>query len=280
MRPFVPLRNERQDTLFEVRLAVEIDDAQALSLQNAKPLLHLVHPGAMHRRVMPDKTRVQTQPFLHLLARMHSQVIQDHMHHPNALWYLSIQLLQEGNELCLALPIGQVTIDLARTGIEGGKQIERARTLVFMLDPHRTLRHGPKRRRKTGPGLQVGVLVQAKYPLILCRWTRIQITNGTHACGEGGVAHDLGGEPHLVTPGLETVALQSQAYGFPADGLYDLVPDQLPSDLLAVPDREGTSARIGAFTGQFDDVLLDLRGKKRACVPVLVGLAVLLNAAE
>ena len=280
MRPLIPLRNERQDTLFEVRLAVEIDDAQSLSFQNTEPLLHLVHPGAMHRRVMPDKSRMQTQPFLHLFARMHPQVVQDHMHQPNACRYLSIELLQKCNELCLSLPISQVTVDLACTGIEGGKEIKGARTMILMLYPHRTIWHCGKRRCKTGPGLQISVLVDAKHPLIRRQRTGIQITDGMHTCSESGVADYLGGEPHLVTPGFETVVLKTQAHRLPADGLHDVVLDQLSSDLLTVPDRQRATTGIGAFTGELDDVLLDLRGKKRVCAPVLVDLAVPLYAAE
>src|SRR5664279_6070647 len=47
----VPFPNKRIQAFSQMFLVYEIDDAESLALQNAKPLFHLVHPRAMHGRV-------------------------------------------------------------------------------------------------------------------------------------------------------------------------------------------------------------------------------------
>ena len=122
------------------RLVGEIGDPQPLPLQDAEPLLHLVHPRAMHRRVMEHEPRVLRQPRLHLLALVHPQVVQDHMDRLDRRGDLAVQLLQERDELGLPLPLGGHPVDLAGPGVERREQVQRPAPPVLVLDPDRSVR--------------------------------------------------------------------------------------------------------------------------------------------
>jgi hypothetical protein len=52
VRMLIPFTNERSNLGLEVCFRVKIRDAPAFALQDAEPLLHLIHPGAGDRRKM------------------------------------------------------------------------------------------------------------------------------------------------------------------------------------------------------------------------------------
>ena len=56
VRVLIPFTNALSDLGLEVFFRVKIRDAQAFALENAEPLLHLVHPGAVDRRKMHHKS--------------------------------------------------------------------------------------------------------------------------------------------------------------------------------------------------------------------------------
>src|SRR3954468_11263957 len=103
MSDLVPLADESLQPLGQVLLAGEVDDPQPFPPDDAKPLFHLVHPRAMDRRMMKDEPWMLGQPRLYLLALVHPQVVQDDVNRRHRRGNLSFELLQECDELRLAL---------------------------------------------------------------------------------------------------------------------------------------------------------------------------------
>ena len=139
MSHLIPLRDERLQPLRQRRLVGEIGDPQPLPLQDAEPLLDLIHPRAMHRRVMEHEPRVLRQPRLDLLALVHPQVVQDDMDRLDRRGDLPVQLLQERDELGLPLPLGGHPVDLAGPRVERGEQVQGPAPPVLVLDADRSL---------------------------------------------------------------------------------------------------------------------------------------------
>jgi len=72
----VPLRNKSLQSFSQRLFVGKISNTQTLALENAEPLLNLIHPGAMHWGIVKNKARVLLQPCLHFFALVHSQIIQ------------------------------------------------------------------------------------------------------------------------------------------------------------------------------------------------------------
>src|SRR6516162_3055935 len=62
VRAVVPLLHKRVQAVREFFLVGEVGDAQSLALQNAEPLFDLIHPRAMHRRMMELEAEMLGQP--------------------------------------------------------------------------------------------------------------------------------------------------------------------------------------------------------------------------
>ena len=106
----IPLADERVYALGQGVLVREIDNAQPFALQNAEPLLHLIHPGAMHRRMMEVETGMLPQPGFDQLAFVHPQVVQ----HDVSLFRLprlTHQHRQKIDELRACVPRSGLPID-------------------------------------------------------------------------------------------------------------------------------------------------------------------------
>ena len=120
---FIPLLHERMKPFGQVPLVREIRDRQTLALQDTEPLLHLIHPRAMHWRMVELEAGMFYQPRLHLLARVHPQVVHHQVNLRDRFRNLAVQLIQEFDELFLPLPLRRGRINLPGSRVEGGKQI-------------------------------------------------------------------------------------------------------------------------------------------------------------
>lgn len=83
MRLSIPFGDICHKPLGQVIHGSEVADAQSLPLENAKPLLHLVHPRAMRRQEVADEAWMSCQPSLNLLASMDAGVIEHQENAPN-----------------------------------------------------------------------------------------------------------------------------------------------------------------------------------------------------
>src|SRR5947208_16297407 len=110
----IPFRDKGQQPLSQMIQVSEVADAETFALQNADPLLELIHPGTVHRQKPADKAGVRLEPGSHLLAFMHARVIKHQRDATNGRWNLPIQLGEQGDELSLPLAPFRSSIDLPR----------------------------------------------------------------------------------------------------------------------------------------------------------------------
>src|SRR2546426_2175659 len=73
MGMLIPFGDKSQQAFRKMFLVRKVGDLQSLPLQDRKPLLDLIHPGAMHRGKVEHEARMFGQPGLHLFALMHPE---------------------------------------------------------------------------------------------------------------------------------------------------------------------------------------------------------------
>ena len=76
MGHFVPFLDERHQSFCQVGFVLEVGDAESFALEDAEPLLDLVHPRAMDWRMMEREPGVFGQPGLDLFALVHANVVE------------------------------------------------------------------------------------------------------------------------------------------------------------------------------------------------------------
>src|SRR5579883_3567352 len=103
MRVLIPLLDEAQDLGLHLLQAGEAWRHQALALDDGEPLLHLVHPRAVHGREVEMEPGVPSQPGPDLFAAVRAHVIADDMDDRDRGWGLPVDLLEELDDLGLAL---------------------------------------------------------------------------------------------------------------------------------------------------------------------------------
>lgn len=201
----VPFPNELFDLRLKVGLGLEVSDAESLSLENRKPLLHLVHPGTVDRGEMEDEACMSLQPFTDLLAMVGRDVVTDEVNRFDPRGDLRIEMLEEGDELLLTLAPVALPVNVAGSGVEGRQQIQGAVSTVFVLDqvghPWLCWFRGMKART----GLEGGLLVSAEDNLVRLQLSRVEPDQFSYAGIEFGIPRVFGGQPHVVPPGLELV---------------------------------------------------------------------------
>ncbi len=157
----IPFGDKSQQAFRKMFLVRKIGDLQPLPLQDREPLLHLIHPGAMHGGKVEHKAWMFGQPGLHLFALMHPEIIEDHMNGRDGRDNLPIHMLQERDEFHLPFPLGRRGVDLARARIKTGKKVQGTLAGVLVFDPHGLARLCGQRGSFARPGLQTGFLVHA-----------------------------------------------------------------------------------------------------------------------
>src|SRR5271157_6046462 len=264
MRGFIPFGYESHQPLGQFLLAGEIHDPQSLPPGDAEPLLHLVHPRTMDRRMRKDKPRVLGQPGLHLLALVHPQVVQNDPDRLDRRGDLLVEILQKRDEFCLSLPASSLAVDLAATRIKGREQIQCSAPAVFVFDAGRLILLGCQGRRLSRPRLQAGHLVDTQNHLVGRQRPRVQVADLLNLGCEGSVTRHLGRQPHLLPPRLQAVVPQDLTHGLRRDLGHHAVTHQLPSNLSAIPLGQRAPKLIRPFAGDLHHVHRDLGGKRPA----------------
>ena len=118
MRLLIPFTNEVLTLYAQVVCRDEIDDAQALVLQDTELLFHLIYPRTMHGCEMHDKSWMLGEPSGDLLAMMRTDVVTHEMNRPDVLGNLLVHMFQKGDAFLLpfklprqfgAVPLGEDT---------------------------------------------------------------------------------------------------------------------------------------------------------------------------
>jgi len=162
MRPVaVPGSDELQDRRAERGSRAEAAVAQALTLQEAEPQLHLVHPGGMLGRVVEDEALavagVERTPPPLLTIEVNVQVIPDDMDGPGRVAHR--ELLHERHQIGRRPRRSARAHDLAPVHLKGAEQRLRAVPGVFELPPPGPARGGRAIRKAPLPGLHAGLFV-------------------------------------------------------------------------------------------------------------------------
>jgi hypothetical protein len=129
----IPFGDEGHQALGEMREIREITDVEPLALQDAEPLLDLVHPGTMGWQEMANKAGMERQPLLSLLAMMDTRIIKHKVDLSDRGGKLLIQLGEQSDKLHLSLAYKRLGRDLTCARIKGCKEMEGTTTFVFML---------------------------------------------------------------------------------------------------------------------------------------------------
>ncbi len=211
---YVPLRNKGHQAFCQAVEIGEVENAEPLALQDAEPLLRLVHPRAMGRQKEADKARMNCQPSLRTPSFVNTHVIEDEGDVRHGRRNLSIQVVEQSNELLLALPSPRTSVDLASTRIESRKQMQSICTLVLMLQANVSTRSSRKRRSQPRTRLQIGLLVHTQDEFIVGEGSSIQVNQGPHELGKTCVAGNFHREPQMVSPRFEFVRMQDAPDGF------------------------------------------------------------------
>src|SRR5918996_4338210 len=193
---------------------------------------------------------------------MRTDIVTYQMNRADGLIDFHIHRFQKGNEFPLPLTIITVPVDLARTGVKGGKEIQRPRALVLML--HAV---GPvvglswEGRGESGPRLQRGLLVHGEYYLIRPEGTGVEVNQVGDGGIEGSVPRVFGVQPQMMTPGLQLMRGQNPPHRRGRDVLHDPLGEELPRQLMTIPLGEAAAQQIRSLAGQAHNVDRDLRGK-------------------
>src|SRR5919197_2195685 len=199
----------------------------------------------MHGREVHDETRMLGEPFADFFPVMGTNIVTHKMNRPDLLVNLPIQRFEKGDKFLLPLPLTALSIDLARTGVKGRKEVERSRTLVLMLVAVRNvLRLRWLGRRVTRSRLEGGLLVHGQDQLIWAQWTGIEVDELGYGGIEGGVPRLLGIEPHMMAPGFELMRRQNPADGGCRDGRHHALRDELVRQFGTIPLGEATTQQI------------------------------------
>ena len=238
MGNIIPFGDELDDAVGEVVEVTEIDNPKSLATQNAKPLLHLIHPAAMHGGKVELETWVFLQPLANLFAVVRRDVVQNHMDRLDGGRDVAVDLFQELDELELSFaPRGSAEC-LSGASVEGREQIQGSAARVFVFDACgltglRGLRRGFSRTR-----LQAGHLIQTEHHLVRLQVARVEIADLLHTGEKVGVSRHFRGQPRVLPPRLETMARQHLPHRLDPNRGENPGLDQLPPNLRTVPLRQ------------------------------------------
>jgi hypothetical protein len=193
---------------------------------------------------------------------MRTDIVAYQMNCPDGLSNLPVQVFQEGDAFLLPFAVITLSIDPARTGIKGGKEVAGVSAFVLARIPVgqdlrlRWLGRGWSRTRRHS-----GLLIQRGTHLVIAEWPRVAIDQVGDSGIKFGSPSGLGIQPEMMAPRCQLVHGQDPADGCRREVRHEPVRDELLRQFGSVALREATAEQIGAFAGQAHDVPGDRRGK-------------------
>lgn len=181
---------------------------------------------------------------------MRTDIVAHQMNRADTLLNLDIHGFEKGYEFSLPLALITVPVDLARTSVEGGKEIECPRPLVLMLDAvGQVVGLGWQGRGRSGPRLQGGLLIDGEHQLIRSEGTGIEVNQLGDGGIEGSIPWVLGVQPQMLAPGLQLMGGQNPPHRGGRDILHDPLGDQLTREFSTIPLGEATTHQIRPLAG-------------------------------
>jgi hypothetical protein len=90
MRLLIPITDALVKLRAQVVFRCNISNASTLALQDAEPLFDVIHPRAMHRGEVHDKSRMLGEPSGDFFSMMRTDMIADEMNRPNVRGHLLV----------------------------------------------------------------------------------------------------------------------------------------------------------------------------------------------
>src|ERR1700745_2986127 len=171
-----------------------------------------------------------------LLTFVHLQVVANDVNVRDRFGSLAIDLIQQSDEVLLALPIPANSDDRSRAGVERSEQLQSPFPLVFVFQPHRNVRRLCRERRSgTSARLQRGLFIHAKDPLTRPKFSRVELADLIRLTQKGLIPRNLGAQPVMNSPWLQTVGQKNPLDRLRRDEFDPLVPNKRASQLRARP---------------------------------------------
>jgi hypothetical protein len=147
----------------------------------------------MHGCKVHDKAWMLSSPLPNFFPMMCTDMIAHQMNRTDVFVNGDIYRFEKGPAFPLPLPCITVPVDLARTGVKGGKEMERARPLVLMLHAVRpVVGLGGQGRGRSGPRLEGGLLIAGEHQLIRLQGTGVEVKQLGDGSIESGVPRVFG----------------------------------------------------------------------------------------
>jgi hypothetical protein len=193
---------------------------------------------------------------------MRTDIIAHQMNRADALVDFHIHRFEKGHEFPLSLPFITVPVDPTRASVKGGKEIERPRPLVLMLNAGgQVIGLGGQGRGQAGPRLQGGLLIKGEHDRIGPEGTGVEVNELGDGGIKGGVPRVFGVEPQMMTPGLQLMRGQNPPHRRGRDILNAPRCDELTRQFGAIPRGEPAAQHVGPLAGQAHEVDRHLRGE-------------------
>src|SRR5205823_7740462 len=173
------------------------------TLEDAKPLLNLVHPGTVNRHKETDEAGMRLEPCLNLFPFMDTGIIK---HEKDALhpgWGLSVKFGKQGDEFFLAFAQGGESRDFARARVKGSEQMECSGSFVLVLQARWQARSGRQGGNYARTRLQIRLLIDAQHQLPVSERAGVQLNDFLNLFGKPLIARDFGRQPEVMSPRLE-----------------------------------------------------------------------------
>jgi len=264
----VPLRDELHDGFIHFLPGGKIGKAKPLPLQDAKPLLYLIHPGAVDGSEMKPKAGVFFEPFFDLFSVVDAHIVTDHVDEGYGGGNSAVYVLEKRDEFLLPLAGKALADHLSRASVECGEKIESAIPPVLVLNQVGLISlFGRLCGANPGSWLKGGLLVKGEHDLAGEKRTGVELDDFGNAPVECLIPWVLGGEPHVGSPGLELMVGEDAADGFVRDALNYSILGERSCELHAVPLREGSSGGSRPLAGHLHKMDRNIRREKRGSSP-------------
>src|SRR5690606_35557994 len=170
--------------------------------------------GCVLWREWHPEPNVCGEPSLHELAAMNADIVGDQVDQRDRRRSLTVDLVEQLDELDLSLAGPQDSRHLAGPRVERGEQVQRALAYVLVLDAHGFVWR-PRRLvgRSARTGLQRCLLVDGKHALVRTKRSSVQVADVADGLAKRFVARHVRAEPVVDPPRLQLLRRQDSLHG-------------------------------------------------------------------
>jgi hypothetical protein len=218
----------------------------------------------MHGREGHDNAWMMSPPLSDLCPLRRPDIGAHQRNRADILRNLDSHGVEQGHAFPRPLAVITGPVDVARTEVEGGTELERPCPLLRRLDAGGpVVRRGGPGRSPAGPRRQGGLLVDSEHQFLRAEGTGIEAKPFGDGGREGGVPRMFGLQPQMLAPGLQLMGGQNPSHRGGRALLHAPIGAELTREFGPIPRGEATPHQVRPRTGQAPDGDRDLRGKTR-----------------